>query len=156
MTIQHQLNEIKSEYPNALAYLKVSLSDMTVQNIYNFTEIKGLDEIMANNTNDCTNDSTKNELELIWKNLNNGKIDITYACIGYSLDGRPVLNQHEFISLLIEYGFSMQGIYAFFADYVEVTKKLANSNYPIFMSSVNNARIMTEIKPIVNKKRKKK
>ena len=129
---------------------------MTVENIYNFTEIEGLDQIM--NTDNITNDideSTKNELELIWKNLNIGKIDITYACIGYSLDGRPVLNQHEFVSLLIEYGFSMKGIYAFFADYAEVSKKMVNANAPIFMSTVNNTRIMTEIKPIVNKRRKK-
>ena len=59
------------------------------------TEITGLDDVMKNEkkTNLINNTTTtNNEVDIIWKNLNNGKIDITYACVGYSMDGRPILN----------------------------------------------------------------
>ena len=94
-TINTTLQSIKTEYPNAMAILKVSLPAMSVENIYNFTEITGLDDVMKNEkkTNLINNTTTtNNEVDIIWKNLNNGKIDITYACVGYSMDGRPILN----------------------------------------------------------------
>lgn len=158
-TTNTTLQSVKTEYPNAMAILKVSLPDMSIENIYNFTEITGLNDAMKNEkqTNLINNTTTtNNEVDIIWKNLNNGKIDITYACIGYSMDGRPILNQDEFTHLLIQYGFSMSGIWAFYDDFMEINSKVPNSDAPIFMHTVNNTRIVSEIKPLINKKRRKK
>ena len=87
---------------------------------------------------------------MIWKNLGLGKIDISYACVGYTLDGRPVLSQDYFIDLLVNYGFNMSAIMLFIDDFAKHAKK--DDISPIVMYSMNTARIMTEIKPIVRKK----
>ena len=47
----------------------------------------------------------KKAIDDIWKHMGLGHIDISYACVGYSMDGRPVLNHDEFVNLLINYGF---------------------------------------------------
>lgn len=156
--INTALQSIKNKYPNAMAILKVSLPNMSIENVYNFTEITGIDDAMKNEKkeNPINDTTTNNEVDIIWKNLNNGKIDITYACVGYSMDGRPVLNQDEFTHLLIQYGFSMPGIFAFYDDFMEVNSKVPNSDAPIFMHTVNNARIISEVKPIMNRKRHKR
>ena len=133
-------------YPNALAKLKVSVKDLSIANIGTIVQER---PTMANKkANKKTVDSQ--ELDLIWKNLGIGKIDISYACVGYTIDGKPVLNQDELISLLINYGFTMPTIMAFIDDFALHSKQ--DDNAPVIMYTVNTAKIMTEVKPIVKKK----
>lgn len=134
-------------YPNALAKLKVSIKDMSIENI-GFTQ-EGLDMASKKNSK-TTSKSNNSEVNLIWKNLELGNINISYACVGYALDGRPILLQDELISLLINYGFSLKAVMAFIDDFSKQTKK--DTKAPIIMYSANTAKIMTEIKPIVGNK----
>ena len=144
MDIIDQINN--HAYPNALAKLKVSMKDMSIEHV-GLTG-NGESEMAAKKSG--KNASRNAEVDLIWKNLGLGKIDMSYACVGYTLDGRPVLSQDELISLLISYGFNMPAIMLFIDDFAKHAEKDGTS--PIVMYSVNTARIMTEIKPIVRKK----
>lgn len=144
MDIIDQINN--HAYPNALAKLKVSLKDMSIENI-GLTD-NGENEMAARKSS--KNASSNAEVDLIWKNLGLGKIDISYACVGYTLNGRPVLSQDELINLLVNYGFNIQAIMLFIDDFAKNAEK--DDTSPIVMYSVNTARIMTEIKPIVRKK----
>ena len=90
------------------------------------------------------------EVDDIWKNLQSGKIDISYALAGYSYDGHPILNQDELVSLLINYGFSIQAVMPFIDEFAECAKD--DPNGPIVMYSANSTRIVTEVEPIVGKK----
>ena len=144
MDIIDQINN--HVYPNALAKLKVSLKDMSIEHV----GLTGNGESEMAAKKSIKNASRNAEVDLIWKNLGLGKIDMSYACVGYTLDGRPVLSQDELISLLISYGFNMPAIMLFIDDFAKHAEKDGTS--PIVMYSVNTARIMTEIKPIVRKK----
>ena len=144
MDIIDQINN--HAYPNALAKLKVSMKDMSIEHV-GLTD-NGESEMAAKKSG--KNVSSNAEVDMIWKNLGLGKIDMSYACVGYTLDGRPVLSQDELISLLISYGFNMPAIMLFIDDFAKHAEKDGTS--PIVMYSVNTARIMTEIKPIVRKK----
>lgn len=144
MDIIDQINN--HAYPNALAKLKVSMKDMSIEHV-GLTG-NGESEMAAKKSG--KNVSSNAEVDMIWKNLGLGKIDMSYACVGYTLDGRPVLSQDELISLLISYGFNMPAIMLFIDDFAKHAEKDGTS--PIVMYSVNTARIMTEIKPIVRKK----
>ena len=144
MDIIDQINN--HVYPNALAKLKVSLKDMSIEHV-GLTD-NGESEMAAKKSS--KNTTSNAEVDLIWKNLGLGKIDISYACVGYTLNGRPVLSQDELINLLVNYGFNIQAIMLFIDDFAKNAEK--DDTSPIVMYSVNTARIMTEIKPIVRKK----
>ena len=144
MDIIDQINN--HVYPNALAKLKVSMKDMSIEHV----GLTGNGESEMAAKKSIKNASRNAAVDLIWKNLGLGKIDMSYACVGYTLDGRPVLSQDELISLLISYGFNMPAIMLFIDDFAKHAEKDGTS--PIVMYSVNTARIMTEIKPIVRKK----
>ena len=140
---------MEHRYPNALAKLKVSMKDMSIINIGETD--KGAQQ-MAPRKNSKKHAQTKNpEVDEIWKNLGLGSIDLSYAACGYTLDGRLVLNQDELVSLLINYGFSMEAITSFIDDYAAHSK--SNANSPIIMYTVNMARIMTDISPLQNEKK---
>ena len=82
----------------------------------------------------------------IWKHMGLGHIDISYACIGYSLEGRPILNHDEFVNLLINYGFNIKDIIPFIDDFAK--HSLEDPKSPIVMFTANTSAIMTNIKPI--------
>ena len=144
MDIIDQINN--HVYPNALAKLKVSLKDMSVEHV----GLTGNGESEMAAKKSSKNATSNAEVDFIWKNLGLGKIDISYACVGYTLDGRPVLSHDEFVNLLVNYGFNIQAIMLFIDDFAKHAEK--DDTSPIVMYSVNTARIMTEIKPIVRKK----
>ncbi len=148
---------IVDDYPNALARLKISAKNFKICDVEIFDKksseteegVEAMPRKKKPNGN-VDNKETQTEVDLIWKNLGLGNIDITYACCGYTLDGTPVLNQDDLINLLINYGFSMNSIMLFIDDYAQQAQKTKNS--PIIMYSANTAKIMTEVEPIVGKK----
>ena len=89
----------------------------------------------------------KKAIDDIWKHLGLGHIDISYACVGYSMDGRPILNHDEFVNLLINYGFKIQDVLPFIDDFASHTYDDKKS--PIVMFTSNTSAIMTSIEPIV-------
>ena len=142
------IQQINSRFfPNALAKLRVSVKDRSIENIElpNSTKAPQMQERKP------LEDRKKlPEVDEIWRNLGLGKIDISYACCGYTLDGRPILNQDDFINLLINYGFTMQAIMPFIEDFAEQSMQLDTA--PIVMYSVNTAKILSDIGPITRKK----
>jgi len=155
MSIVDQLNN--HVFPNALAHLQVSVKDYSVKSIEQIPQDEA-DTMAAKKTSSAkqssSNESSKQhksaEVDLIWKHLGLGNIDISYACCGYTLDGRPILNQDELTNLLINYGFTMPSILEFIDDFAQ--QSIASANSPIIMYSANTAKIMTEIEPIAGKK----
>ena len=152
MNVVDQVNS--RVYPNALAQLQVSVKDYSIKNMG--TLIDKVDNMAAKKKDTDQNKEhvqkkthSNTEIDLIWKHLGLGNIDISYACCGYTLDGRPVLNQDELTNLLINYGFTMPSILEFIDDFAQQSMTSANS--PIIMYSANTAKIMTEIKPILEK-----
>ena len=153
MNVVDQVNS--RVYPNALAQLQVSVKDYSIKSIG--TTINEADNMAAKNKDGGQNKENNHrkkhgntEIDLIWKHLGLGNIDISYACCGYTLDGRPILNQDELTNLLINYGFTMPSILEFIDDFAQQSMTSANS--PIIMYSANTAKIMTEIESILEKK----
>ena len=153
MNVVDQVNS--RVYPNALAQLQVSVKDYSIKSIG--TLIDETDNMAAKNKDNEQNKESNHrknhsnaEIDLIWKHLGLGNIDISYACCGYTLDGRPVLNQDELTNLLINYGFAMPSILEFIDDFAQ--QSMTSVNSPIIMYSANTAKIMTEIEPILEKK----
>lgn len=139
-------------YPNALARLRVSLKDMSVEHLGiiedNIVNVEG--DGMAAKKSSKKDGLSSSKVDLMWKSLGLGKINLSYACIGYTHDGRMVLNQDELISLLINYGFMIQDVMAFIDDFAAQSAK--DSNGPIVMYTTNTAAIMSDIEPIVDEK----
>lgn len=148
-------HDIKTAFPNELGRVLVSVKDMTITPVEARLACTG--DTMAKGqrkskktAKELRNEDTvpaadKKAVDDIWKHLGLGHIDLSYACVGYSMDGRPVLNHDELVSLLVNYGFSIQAVLAFIEDFA------ANSNEdmsPIVMYTANTSAIMTEIKPI--------
>lgn len=143
-TIQ-QINS--SFFPNALAKLRVSVKDRSIENVDLSNSIK---TPQMQESKPLEGQKKLPEVDEIWRNLGLGKIDISYACCGYTLDGRPILNQDDFINLLINYGFTMQAIMPFIEDFAEQSMQLDTA--PIVMYSANTAKILSDIGPITRKK----
>lgn len=143
-TIQ-QINS--SFFPNALAKLRVSVKDRSIENVDLSNSIK---TPQTQESKPLEGQKKLPEVDEIWRNLGLGKIDISYACCGYTLDGRPILNQDDFINLLINYGFTMQAIMPFIEDFAEQSMQLDTA--PIVMYSANTAKILSDIGPITRKK----
>lgn len=153
MNVVDQVNS--RVYPNALAQLQVSVKDYSIKNMG--TLIDEADNMAAKKKDTDQNKGhiqkkthSNAEIDLIWKHLGLGNVDISYACCGYTLDGRPVLNQDELTNLLINYGFTMPSILEFIDDFAQ--QSITSANSPIIMYSANTAKIMTEIEPIAGKK----
>ena len=91
-------------------------------------------------------DVDRKAIDDIWKHLGLGHIDISYACIGYSLDGRPILNHDDFVNLLVNYGFDINDIVPFIEDFA--SHSLKDNKSPIVMFTANASAIMTSIEPI--------
>ena len=131
-------------FPNALAKLHVSTKDDAVKLVEVYANEKG-DDMPRKNKKD--NGSSKySSVESIWKNLGIGKIDISYACVGYTMDGRPVLDHSQFVDLLINYGYQVADALKFIDEFASYSEK--EKTAPIIMTNINVSRICTEIEPI--------
>lgn len=137
------LNEY--DFPNALAKLHVSTKDESVKLVEVFSHNK--EDDMAKKAKKDSSSSEASSVESIWKNIGIGKIDISYACVGYTMDGRPVLDHSQFVDLLINYGYLVTDALKFIDEFSSYSSKEKTS--PIIMININVSRICTEIEPIV-------
>ena len=144
-------------YPNEIGRVHVSLKSMSIVPLE--TKETYIGDVMAREGKKKSKKSKIDEnaavaqnvdrdaIDAIWKHLGLGHIDISYACVGYSMDGRPILNHDEFVNLLINYGFKVQDILPFIDDFSEHSSDDKKS--PIIMYTANTTAIMTNIEPIV-------
>ena len=148
-------HDIKTAFPNELGRVLVSVKDMSITPIEARHACIGETMAKGQRKSKKTEKELKNEdtvpaadkkaVDDIWKHLGLGHIDLSYACVGYSMDGRPILNHDELVSLLVNYGFSIQDVLAFIEDFAtNATEDMS----PIVMYTANTSAIMTEIKPI--------
>ena len=82
----------------------------------------------------------------IWKNLDNGKIDIGYAVVGYGSNGRPILDHDIFITLLINYGYQIDHILAFIDDFNDMSQE--DNEFPLIMMNSHTQEIYENIEPL--------
>jgi hypothetical protein len=152
----------RHQYPNELGRVRISLKNMAIcpvemtyvgdamaknkktgkNNGKNFSKKDSIDE----EASVVSQNADKKAIDDIWKHLGLGHIDISYACIGYSLDGRPILNHDDFVNLLVNYGFSINDIVPFIEDFA--SHSLKDNKSPIVMFTANASAIMTNIEPI--------
>lgn len=149
-------------FPNALAVLRASMQDMSISTSMCTEEgellvrEKKTGKKSKAQTTICygtaigqsskLSKSTIDEIDEIWKALEAGRVDISYACAGYTLDGRVVIDQADFMSLLAAYGFNVNTIALFVDDFVKQTKDVKTA--PILMCGINSAKILTEVVPL--------
>lgn len=142
----HGKKSLADSYPNAMAHIIVSMPQKTIERI----DDGRLNNMAKNRSADGTDFEHRREsnsaIEAIWKNLAIGRIDLSFACVGYTLDGRLVLDHNNVIDMLIGYGFKPNDIFDFIDDYEKSSAK--DSNAPIIMTNINSARISTEIEPL--------
>lgn len=82
----------------------------------------------------------------MWKKMASGAIDISYACVGYTTDGKPVLSHEDLVSLLINYGFTINDVLEFLDEFAEEAAALDGQS-PVVMYSVNTTKIASDIEP---------
>ena len=82
----------------------------------------------------------------IWELVNSAKIDINYACVGYTASGQVVLDYRHLIDLIVASGFSSIDAIVFIDELAFSTKKTKNS--PIVMTDIHTAKILTEINKV--------
>ena len=141
------------DYPNALAHIKVHPQEKMIEVV---ETVKKFDDSSCQDINMKKERKTKKSrsknfskntgVEAIWKHMSSGNIDISYACVGYSYDGRPILDYTAFVDLLANYGFKIEDSLAFIDDFASCAYD--DDKAPIVMTNINTARIMTEIKKI--------
>lgn len=134
------------ESPDALAKITVSLHDKCIVDVKLKKEKARQDESLPADARQIKPAKDGDAVNLIWQMLNDGKIDIGYACIGYSLDGRPVLNYRNLVDLLVASGFTPADAISFIDDFALNSKKAKTSL--IIMTDVNTGKILTEVKKI--------
>ena len=101
---------------------------------------------MEQKEQDAVAKANRYEVEVMWKKMASGAIDMSYACVGYSMDGRPVLSHEDLVNLLINYGFAINDVLEFLDEFAEEAT-MSDGQSPIVMYSVNTAKIMTNIEP---------
>lgn len=142
-----------AEFHDMLAKIHVSNSSKSIQSISLSDAAKEDDDnsVKSKKTSAKSKTSRKStaiekDIDRIWKAMDAGKIDISYACVGYSLDGRAVLDNSAFIDLLINYGFKIEAVMQFIDEFASIAKD--DEFGPIVMINQNLSKIMTDIKEI--------
>ena len=111
---------------------------------------RNVKEKKVSTTNHVQSKNKSNKLDKvlqIWNDINDGKVNLTYAIAGYTYGDRlPIFNSQDLTMLLIQYGYDLQTIKEFIQDFVDVHDK--NPNTPIVMVSANLANIYLSVKPI--------
>lgn len=111
---------------------------------------RNVKEKKVSTTNHVQSKNKSNKLDKvlqIWNDINDGKVNLTYAIAGYTYGDRlPIFNSQDLTMLLIQYGYDLQSIKEFIQDFVDVHDK--NPNTPIVMVSANLANIYLSVKPI--------
>lgn len=152
------------KYPNALAHLRVIPREMRIEVVDDIEEDG--DTPMASKKQDKPkgrkgkakkdgNAEAKHdgevkhsaEVEKIWKCFAMGKIDVSYARVGFTYNGRAVLDYSAFIDLLINYGFKIEDVLTFIDEFADIGEN-EDINSPIVMMNANVSRIMAEVEPL--------
>ena len=85
-------------------------------------------------------------VDTIWKYIDDGKIDIIYACVGYAYDGQMVLDHGLLVDLLVNYGFNVNDALVFIDELAEASAE--DKDAPIVMTNLATATMLTDIEPI--------
>lgn len=83
----------------------------------------------------------------IWQQLSNSKIDLQYACVGYTFGThRAILDNDLLVTLLITYGYPINAVVAFIDDFLEASKEAEDA--PILMTNSHVDRIYSDVKTL--------
>lgn len=144
-------HDTHQKFPNELGSALVSVKSMTISPISVEEEHIG-DVVMKKGSRkkkshaSLARNADQKALDNIWRHMSLGHIDISYACAGYAMDGRPILNYDDFANLLVSYGFDLKDVVVFIDDFAKHEEDDHKS--PIVMFTANASAIMTSIKPL--------
>lgn len=160
MFMDNVISKILKSCPNALAIQQIDMSTHRIDGVFKVKDMK-----RKNNKEDdssakkkgrkskkqleeTTNEDNKDSLvvNMIWKYLSLGKIDLSYASIGQTVDGRAILDYDILINMLMTYGLYIDDALAFIDDFVEQSKDADES--PIIMMNRYTTTIAQEIEPL--------
>lgn len=131
--------------------MKVSLSEkrMTELKVPRTSLISSASPVSARKkkTSKSTKAAELSEVaESIWHHLGAGDIDLRYATVGYAFDGRPIIDHDIFVSLLINYGFTIAGILEFIDDFNRVSAE--DDTLPLVMVSAYATSIYRDVRSL--------
>lgn len=93
---------------------------------------------------------TNAAVDSIWSNIESGKVNLSYAYVGYTYDGRPVVEHELALDLLMQYGYTLDDAVAFMQEFGEVSTK--GGSAPVVMLNINTSRMMSEVEPLSDDK----
>jgi hypothetical protein len=146
------------KYPNELARISMSISEGAINDILITNEC---DTLLNSNSHSNISDDDKNLImdnadkydvsvtpgtEGIWKNLALGKIDLSYAEVGYTMNGRQILDHDLLTTLLTTYGFHIDDTLHFIDDLVINSE--GDDSSPIIMINKSVSDMMDKINPL--------
>lgn len=151
------------KYPNELARISMLISEGAITDILITNEC---DTLLNSNSHSNINisDNDKNIIidnadkydvsitsgtEGIWKNLALGKIDLSYAEVGYTMNGRQILDHDLLTTLLTMYGFHIDDALHFIDDLVINSE--GDDSSPIIMINKSVSDMMDKVDPLEKK-----
>jgi hypothetical protein len=142
---------------NKLARINISVDDQSITNVElnndNADNIVLQDKPLPINENEYIKETAMSHgvkltpgTEKIWKYVALGKINMLYAQIGTSMDGRPILDHDLLSTVLVTYGFDIDNAIDFINDFAENSKD--DNSAPIIMINSHMSDIMEMVEPI--------
>lgn len=141
---------------NKLARINISVDDQSITNVElnnNTDNITLQDKPLPINEDEYIKEAAiANDVKLtpgtekIWKYVALGKINMLYAQIGTSMDGRPILDHDLLSTVLVTYGFDIDNAIDFINDFAENSKD--DNSAPIIMINLHMSDIMEMVEPI--------
>lgn len=143
---------------NKLARINISVDDQSITHVElnnNADNITLQDKPLPINEDEYIKETTVvNDVKLtpgtekIWKYVALGKINMLYAQIGTSMDGRPILDHDLLSTVLVTYGFDIDNAINFINDFAENSKD--DNSAPIIMINSHMTDIVEMVEPIEN------
>ena len=142
--------------------MSIDTDEMTIEDIHfnnNVESPLSNDNKEANQS--LTPQAVKAVLADIWKNIDDGKIDLSYAVVGVTANGRQVYGYEELIRLLQCYGYPSLYAIVFVNNFqyaIDEDEKYKNdkTQNPIIMHTLQSWNIFNEVKKLKHLQPKKK
>ena len=156
--------EISFDMSKPLATMSIDTDEMTIDNLeLNNNVDSPLSQDNKDTNQILTAEVIKTVLADIWKNIDNGKIDLSYAVIGVTANGRQVYGYEELLRLLQAYGYPSLYAVVFVNNFqyaIDEDEKYKNdkTQSPLIMHTIQGWTIFSKIKKLkhLNIKNKKK
>lgn len=87
-------------------------------------------------------------VDMIYKSIKSGKVDLSYAMVGHTSLGRAILDYDVLVKLLVEYGFQVEAVLCFIEELS--SKSSGDDRFPIVMVSLQSSKIYQDVSPLAS------